>query len=379
MEPCARCGHTLGVGRYCVNCGHPRGQAVEPQEPDDWRTGTAERPAVPAAPVVPPSAPASPSWTEVPPAPTPPPGTPPAVFGTPPRPRFPMYADEPAPEEPTGLLPAQGWGTPAAGVGTPADGPDGTGHRRQRGRSALPWVLVAAVVLLLVAAVGVFLVLRGGDDGGDATASDPSAATTTTDDGRSEPAAPPSAAPPTTPSAPPTTPTPSSPTPPAEPEDVTRAASALAPVTAPPSVDVDGNAVRYDATNMLDGQDDTAWRAPGDASGQALTFTLDGPTRLTSLGLLNGYAKTDPGYDGYTANRRVLAVEWVLDDGTVIAQTLGDSRTVQTVPVGRRTAPTTTVRLRLVSVSPPAPGPQGRDFTAISTVALLGVPEAGSR
>ena len=35
---CAQCGHELGLGRYCTNCGLPVEQ---------WRTDTAERPPVP--------------------------------------------------------------------------------------------------------------------------------------------------------------------------------------------------------------------------------------------------------------------------------------------------------------------------------------------
>ena len=28
MTTCARCGHDLGIGRYCLNCGHPVGEPV---------------------------------------------------------------------------------------------------------------------------------------------------------------------------------------------------------------------------------------------------------------------------------------------------------------------------------------------------------------
>lgn len=38
---CSRCGHRLGIGRFCINCGHP----VELPVPDQ-RDATAERPAV---------------------------------------------------------------------------------------------------------------------------------------------------------------------------------------------------------------------------------------------------------------------------------------------------------------------------------------------
>ena len=63
MSTCARCGHELGVGRFCTNCGHPIGQPVPASEvlprlddaplPDQARPG-ADRPAwvLPAVAVV---------------------------------------------------------------------------------------------------------------------------------------------------------------------------------------------------------------------------------------------------------------------------------------------------------------------------------------
>lgn len=30
MTTCARCGHELGIGRFCLNCGHPVGEPVPP-------------------------------------------------------------------------------------------------------------------------------------------------------------------------------------------------------------------------------------------------------------------------------------------------------------------------------------------------------------
>src|SRR3954469_17667684 len=68
MEHCTQCGHQLGVGRYCTNCGHPVG-AAEPA----WRTDTAERPTLPAAPE---------------------PEAPPAAWTSPPPARFPLFADQ---------------------------------------------------------------------------------------------------------------------------------------------------------------------------------------------------------------------------------------------------------------------------------------------
>jgi hypothetical protein len=33
VTTCARCGHELGIGRFCLNCGHPVGEPVPADEP----------------------------------------------------------------------------------------------------------------------------------------------------------------------------------------------------------------------------------------------------------------------------------------------------------------------------------------------------------
>ena len=151
-------------------------------------------------------------------------------------------------------------------------------------------------------------------------------------------------------------------------------ATAIVPGTAPPNQDLQGNMVRYEARNMLDGVAETCWRMPGDGSGGEITFQLAEPTTLTSVGMINGYAKlaTDAAgreLDWYHGNRRVLAVEWVFDDGTTVGQTLSDTDQMQTVDVS---VTTTTVQLRLLRVSAPGTGRARRDYTAISDVALVG-------
>src|SRR6476646_4622280 len=143
MDTCVKCGHEL-TGRFCTRCGHPAsavdeptGQtepvtdktAVLPLVPDDWRSGTAERPAVPRGP----ADPATP--------PPPPPPLPPSDDG----PRFPLFADE---------VPA----TDASAHAEPSH------HRRTTGW--VPWAVAAAVLLLV--AVGGFWLLGGGDESGAA-------------------------------------------------------------------------------------------------------------------------------------------------------------------------------------------------------------------
>ena len=44
MSSCTACGHRLGVGRFCPNCGAPVEPTSPPEAPASWRTDTAERP-----------------------------------------------------------------------------------------------------------------------------------------------------------------------------------------------------------------------------------------------------------------------------------------------------------------------------------------------
>ena len=162
--------------------------------------------------------------------------------------------------------------------------------------------------------------------------------------------------------------------------EVSGRASAKAPTTAPPNEDVNGQQVSYDASNMLDGVAETAWRAPGDATGTQLTFKLREPTELTRVGLINGYAKTSVDakgreFDWYLGNRRVVAVVWVLGDGHKERQQLSETRELQTIDIDPVT--TSRVVLRLVTVSAPGQGTAARDFTAVSEVSLFGVPAVG--
>ena len=84
MSSCTSCGHQLGVGRFCTNCGAPVDSATPdgtpdgtpdapPPSGDDWRTDTAERTLSQAAAD---------------------PRTPPAAVAPPPPPRYPLFADE---------------------------------------------------------------------------------------------------------------------------------------------------------------------------------------------------------------------------------------------------------------------------------------------
>ena len=343
---CAHCGAELGDAEYCPQCG----QAVlspqsrqRPPEGDDWRSDTAERPAI-RAPIEP--APAA---------------------STPGPPRFPLYADETTddvsghadtpvrPQPPTFTLPPQ----------EPDD------DDRRAAPPWLPWAIVA-LVMLLVAVGGAWLLLSpGGDDDASEPASAPSASAP--QDSGDEPSTASSAAEETE-SAPP-----SESAPPGEPVDVAGQAVATTPRNAPPNVDVAGNRTTYVAANMLDGRPDTCWRMAGDGTGSTITFALAAPTTLTRVGMINGYAKTSLSggrkLDWYVGHRRVLSAQWVFDDGTTVSQPLGSTKAMQTIDIGTPVT-TSSVTLRLVSVSAPGTGRSARNYTAISEVSLVGTPSA---
>ncbi len=323
MAFCTGCGHRLGgVGRFCTNCGRPIPSDADPD------TDTAVRPPVTVPTGPPPSGP-------------PPSVPPPPAYTQPPAPRYPLFVDEVRPS------PAEAPAAPQAPPPAP----------RPPARDGGPPFLVGAlvvVVLMLVAVVGGLLMLsNSGDDEADDPAPSPSIA--------GSESAPPSGSP----SGPPDSPPPSEGS-----QDLARFATVTAPRTARPNLDTRGNQVRYEPSNMVDGVPSTCWRTPGDGTGIEITFEFPQPVELTEVGLINGYAKQAGRLDWYAGNRKVLAVDWVFDDGTVVSQALDKTRDLQTTEIDP--VVTSTVRLRLESVSPPGAGPAARNYTPISDVALVG-------
>jgi len=266
VTTCARCGHELGIGRFCLNCGHPVGEPVPADEP-----------------------------------------------------RFDVRDDAPLPD-----------------LADPASPP------------WFVWVIGAVVVVILFAVLASCL---GGDD--EPTADD--AATATVETTASEEEAPP-----------------------ARPVDLTSTLQVTAPPAAPATRDLDGQLVAYEPRRMLDATPATSWRTAGDATGETLTFTLTEPSTIRRVGLINGYAKQVPSgaslVDWYPNNRRITAVEWLFDDGTVVRQDLVEKPKLQRLTIDPVT--TSTVQLRLLSVTPPGAGVLGRDYTAISDILIAGIPDA---
>jgi hypothetical protein len=333
MDVCTQCGQPLGIGRFCTNCGHPVDAPRDASEDDfgTWRTDTAERPRVndPVEPL------------PVPELPEPP--------------RYPLYADDvAAPAPPPGQT-----DRPSPVIPPPAPPP--TADPGQDARTWLPWA-VGIGIMVLVAGLGAWLLFGSDDD-------DPETATPAQTTAAADEESPPSVAPSSQKASPTKSPKPSP-----FAGNLAQFATISAPPPAPPGQGANGEVVRYDATNMVDDIPETTWRMAGDGTGESITFRFERPATLTEVGLVNGYAKVarDNGgvLDWYHGNRRIDAVEWTFEDGTVVRQELGDTTLMQSVRVKK--VETSSVTLRLLEVTPPGRGRASRNYTAISEVSFLG-------
>ncbi|KAA1428974.1 zinc ribbon domain-containing protein [Nocardioides antri] len=249
---------------------------------------------------------------EIPPVPVAAPPPPPDPGPPPTSARYPLYADT---------------------VATPPPAAARSGGGRGR-RSLLPWLLALLAILLIAVTGGLLLLLGPSEDDGQEGV----------DGGRDDG--------------------------PAGAVDELDPADVTVPGIAPPSVDEDGNPVTYTAANLLDADPRTCWRMPGDGTGSVVTFTFDETVTVTEVGLVNGYAKTDPPHDWYAGNRRITEVAWVFDDGSEVIQDLAEEPSLQRVPVNA--IKTQEIELRILEVTEPGDGPDSRDYTAISDVVVSG-------
>jgi hypothetical protein len=222
----------------------------------------------------------------------------------------------------------------------------------------MPVLLAAGAIALVLAAYGIGAALSG--DGGPATSPKPSATATADPDEIDEPS---DAVPSTSPSN--------------APGAWTGALTNItvdavsADCTAPASNDSAGHRVTYVPENATDGKTQTAWRCSGTAIGETLTLRLADDTDVAAVGLVPGYAKTDPesGVDRYAENNRITKVRWTLADGVSFVQRLDpdvSNRYLQLLRVPRTNTDTVTLKILAVKRGP-------RNTTAISEIALGGV------
>jgi hypothetical protein len=323
------------VGRFCLNCGHRIGEPA-PVEP------------APVEPVVQPAA-VEPA-TRAHPAPE--------AFATeaPDEPiGLPVQAADPTPIPP--VTPEPDW-DPHEELLPYEEVDDPEGDAPIKGRAWIAWVLGA---VLLVGLVFVLLEAFASD-------SDPA-----TDPGATDPAASGSAAAGDdrgTEGAGDTGGDAKGPEGVGKRKQLATGATFTVPDTAPPTTDLDGNLVAYEASQLHDGDPRTAWRMAGDASGQTISITLAEPAVVQRIGLVNGYSKVVAGVDWYPNNRRILAVTWTFEDGSTLEQTFTERPRMQMIAVP--SVQTGTVALAITSVTPPGSGNLGRDYTAISEVSIIG-------
>jgi hypothetical protein len=333
------CGAELGVGRFCLNCGHPIG-APAPARP---RLAPAPVP-VEQQPIAPPVQAADPT----PVAPTSPPDVPDEGPAQPP-------AEPLAGSSDAGRPPRSEW-DPREEL-LPYEEVDEIDLPAVRGHAWVYWIAGAA---LLVALVFLLLKVFESDDAAvDATAAVDGASSTESsqDAGATEEAAAGQEAG-------------SAPEGVGKRRELAGTATFDVPGTAPPTQDFDGSLVAYEANQMGDGDLSTAWRIAGDATGQKITMTLPETAVIHRLGIVNGYAKNVAGVAWYPNNRRILTVTWQFADGSAIEQTFAERpglQTMQVPPVATRT-----LSITINAVTPPGSGDLGRDYTAISEVSIIG-------
>jgi serine/threonine protein kinase len=140
--------------------------------------------------------------------------------------------------------------------------------------------------------------------------------------------------------------------------------------TAPSSTDAAGNPVTYVPANVIDGNVQTAWRTPGDGHGQWVTLIFDNPIDVVRIGLIPGYAKTDPqtGANRFLQDRIIKAVAYQLPGLPNTTQTFEPLPVPQFVPLR---ATTSQITVKIVATT--AAG--GLDYTAISEIYVYGYPQ----
>ncbi|MEO5722727.1 MAG: discoidin domain-containing protein [Ilumatobacteraceae bacterium] len=131
-----------------------------------------------------------------------------------------------------------------------------------------------------------------------------------------------------------------------------------------------GAPTEYSASNIADGQLDTAWMTVGDGVNQYVEFTLAAGTTVRQVGLVPGYAKQDPctGTDSFPDMRRIQQVQWTFDNGNSLKQTFDTSSpTMQMITLKKPLTPTV-VRITIRATA--APGNPAYNYTPISEVSV---------
>jgi serine/threonine protein kinase len=155
----------------------------------------------------------------------------------------------------------------------------------------------------------------------------------------------------------------------ASPQLMREGVQVIASDTAPSSTDAAGNVVTYVPANVIDGDVETAWRTPGDGRGASVTLIFDNPVSVVRIGLIPGYAKTDPqtGVDRFRQNRIIESVEYRVPG---LPSTIKAFRPVPVPQFVHMRVTTSRITVRILTTS----GSGGLDYTAISEIYVYGYP-----
>lgn len=137
--------------------------------------------------------------------------------------------------------------------------------------------------------------------------------------------------------------------------------------TAQSSTDASGNAVTYVPAKVVDGDVQTAWRTPGDGRGEWVTLIFENPIDVVRIGLIPGYAKTDPetGANRFLQDRIITSVRYLIPGLPRTTQTFRPVPEPQFVSLH---ATTSLITVKILGTTEPG----GLDYTAISEIYVYG-------
>ncbi|MFI7589581.1 NADase-type glycan-binding domain-containing protein [Spongisporangium articulatum] len=129
-----------------------------------------------------------------------------------------------------------------------------------------------------------------------------------------------------------------------------------------------GKIVRYDIDKLRDGDWNSVWRTPGDASGEDIEARWSKPVWIHELQLTNGYAVEDEALqDRYQAERRITRISVEVDGEQVGTYTLNEDPDVQTITLDQ---PVQGKRFELNIEATTDPGDPNQDFTAMTELVV---------
>jgi hypothetical protein len=141
----------------------------------------------------------------------------------------------------------------------------------------------------------------------------------------------------------------------------------IASDTAPSSTDAAGNRVTYVPANVIDGDVQTAWRAAGDGHDVSVTLIFDNPINLVRIGLIPGYAKTDPetGANRFLQDRIITAVVYRIPG---LPNTTKMFKPLPVPQFVRLRVTTSRITVKILDTTESG----GLDYTAISEIYVFG-------